>query len=463
MYNVFISYRKSSSVNADLIRKSIADNSAYSLEDIFLDKHSIGPELFDDKIKSAIASSNCVVLLVTKDCFKAKEHREEDWFLEEIRTAISLGKKIIPVLFDKIESLSDSSIMIELNKNFNAPDVEIIVKSQSVPYSTDFPDASITKLVHFIEEANETRSVLDKTLRVIKGISIVLVALILFFAMFFGIGVLWGYFTSSIDSDSVLADNTIIEGSILHFEYRGWDATYDVMNDTILIDIKEFTQKPKVGNVDLVLSSFTFIGAKFILEKNLSYLKYIKFLKGGSKPAKVAFVCASAAACVGAFCGFSQGSSFGRSKRQEETALMLYPKLQQRATWHPLIKENIFLRTKYLWWELVKSSNCISIGTPNDTTCVAYKAGLNTSKVLLKYNNWEIGDRNYLQLLDEINSSKEKNKIFVFLNMEDLSIEEYNLPQGVVGISFQPGDGNQGRYEIAIEKFKEWQEQHLEE
>ena len=219
MYNVFISYRKSSSINADFIRKSIADNSAYSLEDIFLDKHSIGPELFDDKIKSAIASSNCVVLLVTKDCFKAKEHIEEDWFLEEIRTAISLGKKIIPVLFDKIESLSDSSIMIELNKNLNARDIEIIVKSQCVPYSTDFPDASITKLVHFIEEANETRSVLDKTLRVIKGISIVLVALILFFTMFFGIGVLWGYFTSSIDSDSVLADNTIIKGSILHFEY----------------------------------------------------------------------------------------------------------------------------------------------------------------------------------------------------------------------------------------------------
>ena len=112
---------------------------------------------------------------------------------------------------------------------------------------------------------------------------------------------------------------------------------------------------------------------------------------------------------------------------------------------------------------MVKSSNCISIGTPIDTTCVAYKAGLNTSEVLLKYNNWEIGNRNYLQLMDEIDSSKEKNKIFVFLNMEDLSIEEYNLPQGVVGIAFQPGDGNQGRYEIAVEKFKEWQQKHLEE
>ena len=53
-YNAFISYRKTSSVNADWIRQSIAGNSEYSLEDIFLDKHSIGPELFDEKIKKAI-------------------------------------------------------------------------------------------------------------------------------------------------------------------------------------------------------------------------------------------------------------------------------------------------------------------------------------------------------------------------------------------------------------------------
>lgn len=460
MYNVFISYRKKSSVNADLIRKSIAESTAYSLENIFLDKHSIGPELFDDKIKCAIASSNCIVLLVTKDCFKTKDHSEEDWFYEEIRTAISLGKKIIPVLFDKIDSLSEASILDDLNKILTPHEVDIIIKSQSVPYSTDFPDASITKLVHFIEEANETQNVLEKTLRIIKGIGIVLVALAVFFAMFFGIGVLWGYFTSSIDSDSVLADNTIIEGNSLHFEYRGWEATYDVINDTILIDIKEYTQKPKVSNVDLVLSSFTFTGAKLLLEKNLSYIKYMKFLRGGSKQAKVAFVCASAAACAGAFCGFSQGSSFGQSKRQEETALMLYPKLQQRATWHPIIKKNVFLKSRYLWWESVKAPNCISIGSPYDSTGIAYKAGLKTSKVLLKYNDWEIGSSNYLKLMEEIDVCKEKDKLVVFLSMEDLSIKEFHLPQGTVGISFQPGDGNQGRYEIAIEKLNEWKQQH---
>lgn len=57
MYNAFISYRKKSSVNADFIHHCIADKSSYSLEDIFLDKHNIGPELFDSKIKTAIAEN----------------------------------------------------------------------------------------------------------------------------------------------------------------------------------------------------------------------------------------------------------------------------------------------------------------------------------------------------------------------------------------------------------------------
>ena len=81
-------------------------------------------------------------------------------------------------------------------------------------------------------------------------------------------------------------------------------------------------------------------------------------------------------------------------------------------------------------------------------------------KVLLKYNNWEIGNCNYLKLMEEIDSSKGEEKLFVFLDMEDLSVIEYHLPQGVVGIVFQPGDGNQGRYEVAIDKFNEWRKQH---
>lgn len=460
MYNAFISYRKTSSVNADHIRKSIADNSAYSPEDIFLDKHSIGPELFNETIIKAIEDSNCVVLLVTKDCFKAKKDGEEDWFLKEIKTAITFGKKIIPVLFDKIESLSEESILSELKNSFNDQEIEFLTKSQSIPYSIDYPDASITKLIGFIETANKTTKISAKISRALKGISIIIAVLVIFFSLFFGLGFLWGYYTSSTNSDSVLTDNTTIDGNSIHFAYEGWEATYDLNKDSIYIDIQEYNHKPKISNVDLVLSSFTFTGAKLILEKNLSYLKYIKFLKGGSRPAKIAFVCASVVACIGAFCGFSQGSSFGRSKRQEETAFMLYPKLQERSTWRPIIQNNQDLTQKYVWWQLVKAPNCISIGTPKDNTCVAYRAGLTKSKVLLKYNNWEIGNNNYLNLITEIDISKKNEKLFVFLDMEDLSVLEYHMPQGTVGITFQPGDGNQGRYEIAIDKFNEWRQQH---
>lgn len=85
MYNAFISYRKSSPVNAVWIRQCIVDKSAYSTENIFLDKHSIGPVLFDEKIKKAISESNCIILLVTDGCFKAKPKVEEDWYIKEFK------------------------------------------------------------------------------------------------------------------------------------------------------------------------------------------------------------------------------------------------------------------------------------------------------------------------------------------------------------------------------------------
>jgi len=458
MYNAFISYRKASSVNADFIRQSIADNSVYSLERIFLDKHSIGPELFNNKIKKAIIDSKCVLILVTKDCFIAKEDRKEDWFLEEIKTAITHKKTIIPILFDKIESLSSESIISELKKNFTSQEIEILTKSQSVPYSYDFPEASIRKIISFVAEANKTLGIIPKAIKLTKSIATIVSILAAFFVLFFGLGVLWGYFHSSIESDSVLADNTIINDSLLHFEYGGWNAIYDLNNDSITIDIEDYYNKPKVESTDLVLASFTYTGAKLLLDKNLSYLKYLHYLKGGSKHAKIAFLCASAIACVGAFCGFSQGSNFGKTKRQEETALLLYPKLQQRSTWKPLIEDNLLLKLKYQWWELARTPNAIAIGSP-DSSCIAFKSGIRQPLVLLKYNNWEIGRNRYKDLIKEIEDAKNKEKYFVFLNLKDSSVSTFNLPKGTVGISFNPGDGNKGRYDIACIKFREWMQQ----
>ena len=64
--------------------------------------------------------------------------------------------------------------------------------------------------------------------------------------------------------------------------------------------------------------------------------------------------------------------------------------------------------------------------------------------------------KQFLNLIALIETSQDKDKYLVFLNIEDLSVSEYHLPNGFGGIDFQPMDGNQGRYEIAVAKFKEW-------
>lgn len=458
MYNAFISYRKSSSVNADFIRYSIVTQSVYKTDDIFLDKHSIGPELFDTKIKAAISSSRCMVLLVTKDCFKSKSKGEEDWFLEEIKTAIARKKKIIPVLFDNIRSLNEGDILSDLRCSFNDHEIEILTKSQSVLYSTEYPDASIQKLVSFLEEANQENELKQRIIAGMQLLGLAIGILMAFFLLFFGLGALWGYFSSSISTDKVLIDNTIVntEDETMHFEYRGWDAIYDLKNDTIIINISEYDFKPKIRDADLLLSSLTFASAKLLLKKNLSYLKYAKFLKGGSKQAKIAFVCASAAACIGAFCGFSQGNNFGKSKRQEETALALYPKLKRHSTWEPVVKNNILLAIPYYFQEIKRDPHITILGTPIDSVCVAYQAGIHQPMALLQYNDWEIGTNTYNDMLAEIKRDKYIEKQFIFMNMDDFSIAEYHFYDSIVGIKFSVDIEEKVDNEVAINKYQEW-------
>ena len=461
MYNAFISYRKSSSVNADFIRYSIVTQSVYKTDDIFLDKHSIGPELFDTKIKAAISSSRCMVLLVTKDCFKSKSKGEEDWFLEEIKTAIARKKKIIPVLFDNIRSLNEGDILSDLRCSFNDHEIEILTKSQSVLYSTEYPDASIQKLVSFLEEANQENELKQRIIAGMQLLGLAIGILMAFFLLFFGLGALWGYFSSSISTDKVLIDNTIVntEDETMHFEYRGWDAIYDLKNDTIIINISEYDFKPRIRDAHLILSSLTFASAKLLLKKNLSYLKYAKYLRGGSKQAKIAFVCASAAACIGAFCGFSQGNNFGKSKRQEETALALYPKLKRHSTWEPVVKQNLVLSIVYYRQQMAKIPFVSVIGTPVDSVCAAYQAGLKSPMILLKYNEWEFGTNTFKELLTRLKEYRDQEKSFVFLDPEDLSISEFYFKEtNIVGILFNMDEKDIIETEIILEKLDEWKE-----
>ena len=61
-----------------------------------------------------------------------------------------------------------------------------------------------------------------------------------------------------------------------------------------------------------------------------------------------------------------------------------------------------------------------------------------------------------------LENSKDAGKDAIFLNMQDLSVATYHFLKGIVGIVFQPYDGHQGRYELAIEKYKNWEQKSLE-
>lgn len=137
-------------------------------------------------------------------------------------------------------------------------------------------------------------------------------------------------------------------------------------------------------------------------------------------------------------------------------AFELYPKLQKRSTWEPIIKNDYLLLQKYQEWKWVKNPKGLIFAEPVNSTCIAYKSGMKQAMILLKYNNWEIGKNTCLDLLDEIKVSREKKKTFVFLSMDNYTVVDFYLPIGQVGISFEPQEENKERYDLAVEKFWGW-------
>lgn len=462
-YKAFISYRRNSSVNAYYVLKSIIDNSGYSKDDIFLDEQSIGPEHFDKKIKYAIENSNCIVLLVTKNCFIPRD--EEDWFLKEIKTALENKKTIIPVLFDEIKTISDNLPSDIIEGFLNKDEISNLGYFQCVQFSQEYPTESIKKLVSFIEKKEEDKeSCFEKIKKWSKRISIMVAFFILFFTLCFGIGFMWGYFTSPTATADVIADNTMIVDKTLLFNYAGLKATYNLETDKIDIDdVNVHKEIPKLERSEILLSSFTFTGIYSITERNLYSLKYLRFLKNGSKPAKIAMVCAGAAICLGSVCGFSEGSYFGKTLKQQESVLALYPKLKNKSSWLPAISNNKLLMLKYKQNLIANTKGYFIMASPIDSGCIAYQKGLIQPCVLLEYNNWNIKNGTFNSLTDEIDKCRKKPKIAAFLNIQDMHIFKCIFPSGTVGMNVKLVDGNYNDlYKTAINKYEEWKLQTLE-
>lgn len=178
----------------------------------------------------------------------------------------------------------------------------------------------------------------------------------------------------------------------------------------------------------------------------------------------------SIAACIGSFCGFSQGSKWGKTLKQQSEAIALFPKLKNKRMWRPVFADNILLLMKYNKNHripfnansILNRNNSInvldSINTiiwiqPDTSVLIAHDAGLTKLSIVCKYNNWKIGANTPNELSNEIERSRSLPKTVVFIEIDSVSYEvkAINLPKGMVGIYFNYPDQTT---DIAL--VKEW-------
>lgn len=468
-YKAFISYRKSHAEYAELVKSSLIEKHDFTSNEIFLDKHDIGPEYFDTKLEKAVRNSSSLILVVNNGCFKPKEEGE-DWYLEEIQTALDNGITIIPILFDEIRSLDTKEIREELKKTFNENEIEKLTKTQSIRYDFDLSDATFSKLAGFIEKADKPDAP-TKLLRITKGILAILAVLAFAFALFVGVGFLWGYFSSGTDDKDILTENTHIDGNTAIFEFGGLEAKYDLDQDSIFIDLENFNGEIPESNLEILAHSCSVSGAVILFKHNVGALKYFKFLKGGSKPSKYAMACVTVAACVGSFCGFSQGSKWGRTLHQQNHALALFPKLRNKDAWAPVFSGTLLnfkylqLRGKRIQLPLLNNDNQTVLDnvnayiwcSPDENIHIARDAGLTDLSIVCKFNNWEIGKNTPNELANEIERSRNFTKDVIILEVDSLhqEIKHFSLPSGMVGIRFSyPNQNSDISYAVGF--YNQW-------
>ena len=145
-YKAFISYRRSdSSERAQLVKMAIMDQ-GYSEDDIFLDLHSIHEGDFPQHVQDALHETEFFILLLSKDSFNRKV--EKDYYIDEIKLALDLQLKVIPVIFDsiKVDDIDIPKVLVEKNLKIK----------NGITYSPEYPTAFRDKLSEFMKPQNKT-------------------------------------------------------------------------------------------------------------------------------------------------------------------------------------------------------------------------------------------------------------------------------------------------------------------
>ncbi|MBO7181088.1 MAG: toll/interleukin-1 receptor domain-containing protein, partial [Bacteroidales bacterium] len=311
-------------------------------------------------------------------------------------------------------------------------EIEKIVNNLSSKYTIKI------KLKDRVEQDNNSiqNKKNDKVKNIFKGLGLIVFSIIGAVSLFFGIGFMYGYFSSSNETDSILNDNTVVADNSLLFEFGSLKACYNLENDSIEINTKSVSNyETKISNADLFVSCISFAGSKSFFEKSVSKLKYLRFLKGGSRPAKITKLIITAAVLIGTFTGFSQGCNYGKLISQKVAVGEMFPLLESPETWRSIFENN-----PKIYWEY---PYIVAKACPINEICHAYKNGIIEEVITIKYNKYKLGD-SISNLQREIDSSKNKIKNCVFFHLSSNDFKPYELPENIVGLEF--------RYEYATKE-----------
>lgn len=168
-------------------------------------------------------------------------------------------------------------------------------------------------------------------------------------------------------------------------------------------------------------------------------------MKGGSRPAQITKLVITTAVLVGTFTGFSQGCNYGKLISQKVAVGEMFPLLKSPETWKIIFKENPEIFCEYPY--------TAAIAYPINETCAAYKNGIIDVVIVLKYNEYKLGD-SISKLYREIDFSENKIKKCVFCHPSSKAIIAYELPDSIVGLKFQLNHAPKEEYNDLQNRFK---------
>lgn len=325
-YDVFISYRRSDSTDRAHLVKEILKSKGYDENRIFLDTHSLHEGEFPENIRKALTDSKAFVLLISKNSIVQYDKEKEntittDYYYEEIRQALALKLKFIPVLFDnlKIETLDFPE---DIKKQ------RIFLKN-SIEYN---PDTFNEKLAVFLQEQKKWRD-----LFVVPTVILTIYAII---TLLSGIG-MYIYDNLFLSRDTQLetvVNNMVVEEGTCFYQLPNEVVAYDIKKDSI--SHLEFGGIPAIINAQFNTEQLYSVGF-WSVAVGLAYEITKSKVKPHGGKAYVAYI----ATGVAVIAGVGLGCTLERILFPVQYSKPIVRSLDDNAFWKEVIRRKYSSRT----------------------------------------------------------------------------------------------------------------------